>query len=555
MDDLSRSKYLNDIEYFSRKLEEDPSSKLFMPLAVALLKLNKYDDVIYYCAQGLEHYPDFAAAKTVMAQAYMGKGRVEDAKGLLKQVILLNRFNYKANKLMGDIYRSEQDMSRALDYYEKAWEISPEDKRLKDDIDELRNYGEEHTETIEVELPPEEEDNRLIEAVADEIAHEVKEDLAEYDFDQSVAELADDEAEQALAEIAAREAAQEEEADEGFDMDSIRSEDFEEEIKVSLLNSVNDKIIGDTVTLESESEDTGFPDIKDDERIELGSFADEVNRAEDEAVLSLVSGIASSALKDKEPEPVEDTSGLEEVSYEDLEDEDENAEPATQEELTADVLQELSKVPFEDSAVDENDAEPAPQEDAVDDDFQDPAKVSFEETEESEQEEEPEPEQPETAEDTETEEGAETPVEPSVVSYDEDNEPSFSLPGYSEEGDADLKYDDEHIAPAGDNFITERAAEAVTEAEAEDEPAAESEDAAAAVIPDEPVEPEEAAPAEEAIEPAPVHAAPAAPKSPQEKLAEAKKLMAEAQIEALEQALTNIRKTSQKDKYLAGSEE
>jgi tetratricopeptide (TPR) repeat protein/uncharacterized protein YbcI len=298
MDELSRSKYLNDIEYFSRKVEADPSSKLFMPLAVALLKLNKYDDVIYYCSQGLEHFPDFAAAKTVMAQAYMGKGRVEDAKGLLKQVILLNRFNYKANKLMGDIYRSEQDISRALDYYEKAWEISPEDRRLKDDINELRSRGEDGIELNDVELP-DGYASILSDHAAEEIASAVIKDLAGYDLDQSVKEITEDEAEQALAEITAREEELKAEADDGFDMESIRLEDYEEEIKVNLLNSVNDNIMVEVVPLEPEPvQESVFIGSGDDEPIELGSFADEVNRAEDEAVLSVMAGIVASKLEE-----------------------------------------------------------------------------------------------------------------------------------------------------------------------------------------------------------------------------------------------------------------
>jgi len=49
MNESSREKYLKDIDYFSKKLEEDPASRLFMPLAFALLKLGRYDETIDVC--------------------------------------------------------------------------------------------------------------------------------------------------------------------------------------------------------------------------------------------------------------------------------------------------------------------------------------------------------------------------------------------------------------------------------------------------------------------------------------------------------------------------
>ncbi len=304
MDEINRSKYLNDIEYFSRKLEEDPASKLFMPLSVALLKLNKYDDVIYYCAHGLEHFPELLGAKTVMAQAYMGKGKVEDAKGLLKQVILVSRFNYKANKLMGDIYRAENDIERALEYYRKAYRISPEDKKLGEDIIELENLLEKGFQAAdELELP--DRDSDLVEAMAGELADEVKEELSHDTYEDK--DLAEDEIEKTLQQISEKDA----EDEDGFDMDSLGREDFEEEIRENLLASVDDEIRskeiqGDVVRLDEEDilseppepakkQEKAFPEASsDDDRIELDDFAAEIEKAEDDAVMSMLGDAFSS---------------------------------------------------------------------------------------------------------------------------------------------------------------------------------------------------------------------------------------------------------------------
>ncbi len=300
MDEINRSKYLNDIEYFSRKLEEDPASKLFMPLSVALLKLNKYDDVIYYCAHGLEHFPEFLGAKTVMAQAYMGKGKVEDAKGLLKQVILVNRFNYKANKLMGDIYRAESDIPRALEYYRKAYKISPEDRRLEEDIIELENLLENgFQEAGDIDLP--DGDGDFVENMASELADEVRTELAHDTYEDK--EIAEDEIEKTFQEISEKST----EDEEGFDMDDFGREDFEEEIRENLLASVDEEIKrkevqGDIVNLDDDDILSDFigeqtPDRKEadvDAPIGLDDFAAEIAKAEDDAVMSFIGDALSS---------------------------------------------------------------------------------------------------------------------------------------------------------------------------------------------------------------------------------------------------------------------
>ncbi len=137
MDEASKLRYLKEVDYFSSKLENDPGSKVFLPLALAYLRLGKFDEAITVCQSGLDHNPDYVAAKTIMAQAFLGKGLKEEAKGLLIEVATLNSSNYKANKLLGDIYRSEENFEKALYYYRTALQVSPEDNTLRMLIEEL----------------------------------------------------------------------------------------------------------------------------------------------------------------------------------------------------------------------------------------------------------------------------------------------------------------------------------------------------------------------------------------------------------------------------------
>lgn len=149
MDEKLKTKYLRDIEYFSKKLEDEPKSKVFMPLAIAYLKLEKYDEAIEITSNGLDLNPEYLGAKTLLAQAFLGKGMLNEAKGLLVEVAAFSEGNYKAQKYLGEIYRIEGNMEKALYYYRSASLSAPEDYELRGLIDELANMVDATPKTIE----------------------------------------------------------------------------------------------------------------------------------------------------------------------------------------------------------------------------------------------------------------------------------------------------------------------------------------------------------------------------------------------------------------------
>ncbi|MCX8083893.1 MAG: tetratricopeptide repeat protein [Calditerrivibrio sp.] len=137
MDEASIKRYQKDVEYFSKKIEEDPSSRLFMPLAFAYLKLGKYDEVIDVCSKGLDKHPDYYAAKVLLANAFLEKGMKDEAKHLLFDVVEHVPDNYRANKMLGDILRESGDILGATIYYRTALVTTPEDFELRVLLDEL----------------------------------------------------------------------------------------------------------------------------------------------------------------------------------------------------------------------------------------------------------------------------------------------------------------------------------------------------------------------------------------------------------------------------------
>lgn len=284
MDEKTRARYLKDIEYFSKKLEEEPDSKVFMPLAIAYLKLGKYDEVIDVCIKGLDKNPNYLAAKTILAQAYLEKGMINEAKVLLVEVATLEKSNYRANKLLGDIYRSEGNLEKALFHYRTAHLTSPEDNNLKELIEEL-------AEKIDA-VPKTEEEIEEIEKLAEtakEIAEEVGEELSEETEDlkdESEFEIVkQEELEESLSDI--------DEVGEGEKIESEFEED-KDEISESELGEI---LVESNEGVEEEKESSfGFDDLE--EKVE------ESEKLEPEFELEDLS------VSKKEDEGIDDESGL-----------------------------------------------------------------------------------------------------------------------------------------------------------------------------------------------------------------------------------------------------
>lgn len=171
--DEIKNKYLRDIEYFSKKIEHSSNSKYYYPLAFAYLQLQKYDEVIDVCEKGLEKHPDYMQLATLMGESFLRKGLKEEARAILESVVKADPFNFRALKLLGDIYRDENKLEQAIEHYRRAYKISPESEELKKILDELDYGGEEVTTENKVE------DKYSIDADIDKIMDDIFKNLNE----------------------------------------------------------------------------------------------------------------------------------------------------------------------------------------------------------------------------------------------------------------------------------------------------------------------------------------------------------------------------------------
>ena len=137
MDERTHARYMSDIAYFLSKMEAEPNSGYFIPIALAYNKLEKYDETIAMCKTAVERFPSNCAAKTFLAEAYVYKGFFDQARDLLFDVTAEDDNNYKALKLLGIICKEKGDNTEALKYLTGAFIRSPEDEEVRNMIDEL----------------------------------------------------------------------------------------------------------------------------------------------------------------------------------------------------------------------------------------------------------------------------------------------------------------------------------------------------------------------------------------------------------------------------------
>ena len=137
MDERTHARYMSDIAYFLSKMEAEPNSGYFIPIALAYNKLEKYDETIAICKTAVERFPSNCAAKTFLAEAYVYKGFFDQARDLLFDVTAEDDNNYKALKLLGIICKEKGDNTEALKYLTGAFIRSPEDEEVRNMIDEL----------------------------------------------------------------------------------------------------------------------------------------------------------------------------------------------------------------------------------------------------------------------------------------------------------------------------------------------------------------------------------------------------------------------------------
>ncbi|MGC2062154.1 MAG: tetratricopeptide repeat protein [Thermodesulfovibrionales bacterium] len=141
---------LKDIDKLKEKVDKDPNSKLFVPLAEEYRKEGMLEEAIGVLLSGIEKQPGYMSARVSLGKIYLEKEMLKEAQAEFEQVIRAIPDNLYAHKKLADIYRATGDTRQAIRSYKTVLKLNSMDEEALSNLSELE--GMEFQEAI-VEKP------------------------------------------------------------------------------------------------------------------------------------------------------------------------------------------------------------------------------------------------------------------------------------------------------------------------------------------------------------------------------------------------------------------
>ncbi|MBI5025747.1 MAG: tetratricopeptide repeat protein [Nitrospirae bacterium] len=136
-----------DIEKLKEKVERDPNSTLFVPLAEEYKKADMVDEAIKVLLSGLERHPSYMSARVALGKIYIHKGMTQEAMEEFEKVVKAVPDNLFAHKRLAEIYHSLGERQKAQNECKIILDLNPGDEEVKTLLEGLKEeVGEEKAE-------------------------------------------------------------------------------------------------------------------------------------------------------------------------------------------------------------------------------------------------------------------------------------------------------------------------------------------------------------------------------------------------------------------------
>lgn len=119
---------LQEIERLKDRVDKDPNSKLFVPLAEEYKKAGMLDKAIDALTKGLERYPGYMSAHVSLAKIYLEKGILSEAGAEFEKVVSAIPDNLYAHKKLAEIYRALGEKEKAVAEFRQVLKLNPTDE-------------------------------------------------------------------------------------------------------------------------------------------------------------------------------------------------------------------------------------------------------------------------------------------------------------------------------------------------------------------------------------------------------------------------------------------
>jgi tetratricopeptide (TPR) repeat protein len=131
---ISHSPLLYD---YLRKYQEDPTSRVFAPLAEAYRKAGMMNEAIEIAREGLRIHPNFLGGRVALARALFDKKLYTEVIDELAPIIQDAPDNLVAQRLLAESYLIQGRVTEALDCYKMLLYFNPHDPETSKLVKEL----------------------------------------------------------------------------------------------------------------------------------------------------------------------------------------------------------------------------------------------------------------------------------------------------------------------------------------------------------------------------------------------------------------------------------
>ncbi len=120
-----------EIEEYQKKLEQNPESLVFLPLAETYRKNGMWDEAIEVCQKGLVIHPTYMSARVCIGRAYMEKRMYAEALAEFKKVIEIEPNNILARSYIANIFNIQGELEKVLQECDWILGINPDNTAIQ----------------------------------------------------------------------------------------------------------------------------------------------------------------------------------------------------------------------------------------------------------------------------------------------------------------------------------------------------------------------------------------------------------------------------------------
>lgn len=150
----AQGKVTPEVTKLREKVEKDPTSKLFVPLAEEYIKCGMLDEAMVVLKEGLEIHPTYLTARVSLGKVYLRTEQIAQARDEFEGVVNLNPDNLLAHRKLAKIYQDEGNLEGCRASCQMVLAQSPKDKEMLSFLEKIDSLTGKKEQPSEAEAPP-----------------------------------------------------------------------------------------------------------------------------------------------------------------------------------------------------------------------------------------------------------------------------------------------------------------------------------------------------------------------------------------------------------------